>query len=133
MAKYKQVETKPDVCEFKEVTKSEVEDSVIAAMEEGQAKIAELAAEITALKEAEATQRAALDVVEAENVELKAKVVELTPNVPKVHEKKMAFINDLRERDTKGLNKTCASCSRRLPIAKMANGAANFCDDCLGK
>jgi hypothetical protein len=147
MTKYKKVDSDPTVSTFQEVDKVEVEDEVIAAMEEGHAKIIELEAECKLL-------RAAQNVVEAENVELKAsetesdllrvnsleviaelrkEVEKLTPNVPPIHPYKMGFIRDLRHRDTPKVNKTCAGCSRRLPLSKMGDGKSEFCDDCLGK
>ena len=148
MTKYKKVDSVVEISTaIREVDKVEVEDEVIAAMEEGHAKIVELEAECKLLRDAQ-------DVVEAENVKLKAseaesdllrvnslemiaelrkEVKKLTPNVPPVHPKKMGFIRDLRLRDTPKVNKTCACCSRRLPLSKMDDGNSEFCDDCLGK
>jgi hypothetical protein len=147
MTKYKKVDSDPTVSNFQEVDKVEVEEEVIAAMEEGHEKIAELEAECKLL-------RGAQDVVEAQNIKLKAseaesdllregslrlieelrgQVKKLTPNIPPIHPKKMGFIRDLRLRDTPKVNKTCASCSRRLPWSKMGDGKSEFCDDCLGK
>lgn len=140
MGKYKKIDSDLKVSTFQEMDYSEVEKEIKDAMKEGQEKIEQLKDENEKLRiqndEFNRNYGAVAEAhlkIEAENAELRKEVKKLTPNVPKVHPKKMSFIKDLRLRDTPKLNKTCASCSRRLPINKMGGGEANFCDDCLGK
>jgi hypothetical protein len=95
---------------FVSKTTQEVSDEIIAAMEEGKAKIAEL---------------------EAENAELRKR---LTPPVlPSLSKTEWKFINELRERDISGETKTCAACTRRCTWLEMDYGKSDFCDKCLGK
>lgn len=108
MAKYKKVEVDEEVCSFKEVSNVEVEDEVIDAMKEGQAKILEL---------------------EAENARLLAEV-ERVRRGPETSPLGVPFINQLRETDIPGMNRTCKCCSRRVPLHEMHDGVVEFCKTC---
>ena len=108
MAKYKKVESTEEVCSFKEVSKVEVEDEIVTAMKEGQAKILEL---------------------EAENAKLLAEIARVRKG-PQTSKTGAHFIAQLRETDIPGVNKTCKCCTRRVPIREMHDGVVEFCKKC---
>ena len=92
----------------------QVEKEIMDAMEEGKERIAQL---------------------EAENADLRDELEEVKkPKVmPKINRKKRSFVNDLRERDTKKVTRTCACCTKRCSIPKEILEHNDFCEKCLGK
>lgn len=163
MSKFTKVEVDGDVTTYTEQDNKEVEAEIIEAMKEGQAKIAELESEnkkLTAGNESlKKTVMERLDLIaelEDENEKLrieKGKLNELVDTrsvelacarlayeeatkpkpIPEVNRKQRATINDLRKRDTPGVTKTCACCTRRCSWKSMDWGKSDFCDKCLGK
>lgn len=135
MPKFTKVEVDEDVTTYTEQTNKEVEDEIIEAMKEGQAKIAELEAENEKLK---AEKNKLGELVDTRSVELACarlayeEVIKPKP-IPEVNKKRWSLINDLRKRDTPGVTKTCACCTRRCSWKKMDYGKSEFCDKCLGK
>jgi polyribonucleotide nucleotidyltransferase len=114
MAKFKQVKPGLKVSTFQEMDSEQVEDEVLAAVEEGKKRIAEL---------------------EAEKAELEEKLAEATKpwEPPKVNRATRRFINELRQQDTPKINKTCACCTRRCSVPDKMSEHEDFCIKCLGR
>ena len=108
MAKYKKVEVNEDVCSFEEVSKVEVEGEIVAAMKEGQVKILEL---------------------EAENARL-LNEIERVREGPQTSPLGNHFVNELRQSDIPGVNRTCKCCTKRVPVSDMHEGPSEFCKTC---
>lgn len=91
--------------ELKEVTKLEVEDSVIAAVEEAKA--------------------------EPDGAE-HAKKFHEDHDLPKKKKKRVYpayMLGDLRKND-RYFNRTCSVCYKRVPLKQIDNGKGEVCDDC---
>lgn len=104
--------SEPKWFDINEVKKSklEVEDEVLAAVEEGKEEAEEEA---------------------QEHVKEFHKKLDL-PAKPKNQNVDSYMLRDLRKND-RYFNKTCAACARRVPLEKIDGGKAEECDDCRGK